>query len=413
MNTQPFVVTRPSTAIPPTPFATGGAMILDPLTNQPIDLSKGHFVQGFAMDEHTFIGKVSVRQYLKMVTDPRLTEQQKVVNISEEHAAAAEIRRVVQRLFEGQKKNNVHSYADYLLNVHLEQRNGIAPVPILFTTENLETLSHYIVIPWGAVLVAIDGETQTAAWHAAAARNKAMLDLTIGILVCHGRPIEWARQSFHDLNALGVKPNAAVAISMDSYDAATRLARTVEDQVQFFSGRVNKHRRQLRKSDAEVVTLPQLRTAVVTFLTNIAGVQYGTRPIPRELDLDRLTPLAVKWFDRVTRLAGRAIERRDETVAAAPAILAAVGAMGHAAVDPSKFPEYEHFAGTDQEEKILDLQATKLKHVRWERGAHWAGICGKLTPSGSLSLAGSKEAGYASFEALNDREADSYAQVRK
>jgi len=64
--------------------------------------------------------------------------------------------------------------------------------------------------------VAIDGETQLAARHEARNLNEETMQEFVPIYVCHGRDKQWARQSFHDLNALGVKPNAALSIGMDA-----------------------------------------------------------------------------------------------------------------------------------------------------------------------------------------------------
>ena len=35
-------------------------------------------------------------------------------------------------------------------------------------------------------------------------------------MIAHGLDSRWARQSFHDINVLGRRPNAAIAISMDN-----------------------------------------------------------------------------------------------------------------------------------------------------------------------------------------------------
>ena len=40
-------------------------------------------------------------------------------------------------------------------------------------------------------------------------------------------PMEWAKQAFHDLNLLSVRPNAATAISMDMRDPLTSITRQV------------------------------------------------------------------------------------------------------------------------------------------------------------------------------------------
>jgi len=101
----------------------------------------------------------------------------------------------------------------------------------------------------------------------------------VAIYICHGRDKLWARQCFHDLNVLGVRPNAALSIGMDARDPLTRVAREAERQVPFFRDRVNKARRQLGAHDKDVVTITSLRGACITLAEGIGGVKYGTRPV--------------------------------------------------------------------------------------------------------------------------------------
>ena len=126
--------------------------------------------------------------------------------------------------------------------------------------------------PLGSGPVAIDGETQLAARHEAANLEPATKQDFVPVYICHGRDAHWARQAFHDLNTLGVKPNAALSIGMDARDPITKICREVERRVPFFSDRVNKARRQLRGSDLETVTITTLRGACVTLAKGINGV---------------------------------------------------------------------------------------------------------------------------------------------
>jgi hypothetical protein len=47
-----------------------------------------------------------------------------------------------------------------------------------------------------------------------------------------------------------------------------------------------------------------------------------------------------------------------------------------------------------------------------ETRSPWDGIAGKFTPSGSFSIGGPKEVGYAVAEALEDPESDGGKQIR-
>jgi hypothetical protein len=117
--------------------------------------------------------------------------------------------------------------------------------------------------------------------HEAASRNPDSKQDFVPVYICHGWDKQWARQAFHNLNTLGVRPNAALSIGMDARDPITRICRTVERGVPLFKDRVNKVRRQLRTGDAHIVTITTLRGACVTLAKGISGVQYGARPYRR------------------------------------------------------------------------------------------------------------------------------------
>ena len=115
-----------------------------------------------------------------------------------------------------------------------------------------------------------------------------------------------------------------------THDPLTQITRDVERQVGFFRDRVNKVRRQLRSSDPDVVTISTLRGACVTLAKGINGIQYGARPVPLEPELlGNVREAAISWFTAVAEVIGPAIQDRDHKLAAAPAVLAAIGAIGN------------------------------------------------------------------------------------
>ena len=56
----------------------------------------------------------------------------------------------------------------------------------------------------------------------------------VPVYICHGRDKQWARQAFHDLNTLAVRPNSALSIGMDARDPITHICRAVERGVPLF-----------------------------------------------------------------------------------------------------------------------------------------------------------------------------------
>jgi DGQHR domain-containing protein len=371
--------------------------------------TNGHIIAGTRIDEHRFLGRVRAAQLFQIAPDPRDTENKKKVDASKEVQDLFSVREEVQRLFEGAKKKNVGPYAEYIVGL-ASGEEGLTPVITLFSEQPLEVEDRedgtgFIQIPWDQRLVAIDGETQLAARHEAAAN---LLTATkqefVPIYLCHGRDQLWARQCFHDLNTLGVRPNAALSIGMDARDPITRVTREVERQVSFFKGRVNKVRRQLRATDTEVTTIAALRGACVTLAKGITGIQFGARPVPvDEHQIPNIESAAVDWFTALAGALGPVLDDRETNVAASPAVLAALGAVGHQVLHIQNAQE--------RKMKCIEL-ANGLKAVNWTRGKAWEGIAGKFTPKGTFSLGGPKETAHAIFAALTNPSSDGYGKVR-
>jgi DGQHR domain-containing protein len=371
--------------------------------------TEGYVVAGVHVDERTFVGRMRAAQLLKVAEDPRAAEDARKRIGNERLEDLHRIRLEVQRLFEGAKSKNVVPYTAYIVALH-EGQEGMTPPIILYSKEKLPAIegkdgAEFVQIPWDAQLVAIDGETQLAARIDAANLKPETKNEFVPVVICHDRSLEWARQVFHDLNLLSVRPNAAVGIGMDSRDVLTRVARVLEETLPFFKGRINKVRRQLRRSDKEIVTITALRGACVTFAEGISGVRYGAKPVsyPRQ-QFAALSNGALEWFGGVARALGTAIEDRDRTIASSPAVLAAIGAVGHELLEIGDPGERAH---------ELNRRIEDLKGVNWDRGVHWEGIAGKVNPKGSFSVGGSKETAYAIYTALTDPESPGYKRVHR
>ncbi len=87
----------------------------------------------------------------------------------------------------------------------------------------------------------------------------------------------------------------------------------------------------------------------------------------------------------------------------APAVMAAIGALGHELVEISN--------PVARQRRTTEL-AEKIALVNWEKGQHWEGIAGKFTPKGKFSLGGPKETAYAIYAAIGDGTTDAYRKVR-
>lgn len=148
-----------------------------------------------------------------------------------------------------------------------------------------------------------------------------------------------------------------------------------------------------------------LRTAVVCFSEGIAGLQYGNKPVP--VDPKRVPTLekaAIEYFDALTKQVGASMEQRNDTVAASPAVMAALGAVGHtvASIEDSA-----------QRQAEVSRVLHTLDGVDWKRGARWDGIAGKIRPDGVFSTAGgAKDSGHTCYAALADSTSSHYQAIR-
>jgi DNA-sulfur modification-associated len=340
--------------------------------------------------------------------DPNMMEDKKYLAYHPDMEETARIRREVQRLFLKSKKDNARAYSHYAEAVDKGERLGFTPAPILWCKDLLEViplgLSNLcvVIIPRGRELIPVDGETQIAGRFQGWQRDESLKDVVFPVIIAHGRTEEWARQTFHDVNVFGVKPNAALAISMDGYDPATQIARELAEKLPFLNGRINMSARQLSKADREsgqIATISSLRGSIVTLEKGITGVAIGAKSMPlHDAEKQQLERWATAWWSALGTHLG-AVLTDANSVASAPACMAALGAVGHAVFARGEDPQA--------------VAARLAQEVKWEKGQRWAGIAGKFTPRGAFSLGGAKENSYAIFSALTDPSDDGYSRIRK
>ena len=263
-------------------------------------------------------------------------------------------------------------------------------------------------MPHGRHLPAIDGETQLTAHYELRRRLPPELkerhgDYPLSAVVHHGIDVDVARLYFHDLNVLAVRPNTSLGLSMDSADPLMKVVSDVERRVAFVNGRVERMARQLLKSSPKVITMQSLRQMVVNVAKGIAGIQYGSRPVPVEgIDLADVTEVAVSWFNAFFDSFSAEVADREQYLIGAAPLLAGVAALGNTILAS---PDYRRAA---LEAELLE----SLRTVDWRKGEHWAGVAGRFSPKGVFTVSGTKEVGYGVFNALADPMNPNYRTVR-
>ena len=389
--------------------------------NLPFDLSRGQPLFAISAMDGEVVGAMRVQQLLSLVPDPVAAEDAKRTETDPSLADYAELRTEVQRAVQGAKAKNITNYANYIVEGLQKKRPLILPPITLYHPEKLETVPLgqgcvALLLPFGDFLLAIDGETQRIAWQRAALVFREALGAVVKVVIHHGKSIQEARQGFYDLNTREVKPTAALSISMDTQDIATELARRVMATSDDLRGRVNHQRRQLRRSDPELLTISALRTGIVTTILGTPGLQVGSRPIgslPEGTDQESLEAVVVDVWIEIVRVLKDELqqERRPYSVVSAPSVLAAIGVLAHHVV-PSpprkqKTPDWP-----------IDQVLERLAEVVWERTVEggrrsvWDGIAGKFTQSGRFAVAGPKEVAHAIALALEDRDSELGQRIR-
>jgi DNA sulfur modification protein DndB len=384
-------------------------------TDNELDLSAGQYVKGVPLTGNIFLATTTFKQ-LRMVTrDPALLQPnaRRTASDADELEDEAAIHELIQRALAGNKKSNVPSYRQYIEELVAGRRVGVLPPMHLWIEEALVTprmgQTQYALIPNGDHLLAIDGETQLSAhWtltqsSAAPEVKELHKDFALAAIIHHGVDVTAARQYFHDLNVLAVRPNTSLGLSMDTNDPLMQIVGDVEAALDFLRGRVDKMARQLPKKSTKVLTLQALRQMVINIGRGISGVQYGAKPAPVEdLDLRELDHVAKSWLGAYFNTFGPEVSDRENYLAGAGPVLAAVGAIGHQI----------YLAPAADRPALQQHLIESLRHVDWKKGEHWVGIAGNFTPSGVFSVKGTKEVSYAIFNVLSDSANAGYHRIR-
>ncbi|WP_431783615.1 DNA sulfur modification protein DndB [Streptomyces chumphonensis] len=360
--------------------------------------------------EDAVIGTMSLATLVRLVPSPRREEDPRALRAASGHDRRhAELRATVQRTLKSQKGRNIPDYAEYIAAGILGKHGSAWSTPpvTLWHAGEVAAISEELIPDSGlrtltvapdAMVVAIDGETQTTAWHdlyqdpesfgltydELNQRVRIPFELYLGIT-----PAD-ARQIFYDRNVKGIDVAKNLAMSMDQRDLATRLAHTLGEKLQVeadgrrvpFGTLVNSGKRQLTRTDREVVTLSALRTLIVTTLFGSKGVQYSAvnvheGDLPSHTDADEVEAVVIRLVSRL--IASRFPDFARRSAITAPAVMAGLGVLLHRATpwcDPGDAMSYETV-----EQLLAD--------VRWEREpAYWDGVCASVGSTGRLNFSG-------------------------
>ncbi|WCB96704.1 hypothetical protein DSM104299_05470 [Baekduia alba] len=382
-----------------------------------LDLSAGIYIKGIQLSENSFLATTNFGQLEAVMRDPRDLQPnaRRSGYEAERLEEEAAIHELIQRALTGAKKSNVPKYAQYIRDLVVGHIVGVLPPTHTWSHDQLEVVSPpggrdtYILLPQGQKLLAIDGETQVTG-HFVVAGEEASPEIKtahrkfpLAMVIHHGIPTNAARQFFHDLNILAVRPNTSLGLSMDTKDPLMKIVGDIETKVPFLTGAVDKQARQLPKRSKKKMTVQSLRQFVVNTKFGMAGVQYGSKPAPiDDQDIEELEKVARDWIELYLNTFAAAVVDRENCLAGSAPVLAAVGAIGKGILDADEWDRT----------RVMRDAIESLKAVDWSKGEHWAGVAGKFTAKGAFSVGGTKEVGYAVYNVLTDKSNPGFARVR-
>ncbi|WP_280316747.1 DNA sulfur modification protein DndB [Nocardia wallacei] len=407
----------------------------NPYQRQSIDPSKASAIPCLIVDENQVLATISLGHLMQLVPDPRTFEDKRLrpaLMANPMVAELAERRETVQRYFTGAKKTNVPKYADFIFERVREQKHrGTPPIclgtPTKLTVVPSEDGTAKIGIPFGRLFLAVDGETQRAAWEDAHRKyaelvrsdpesEDALENVRIPVEIHHGLPVERLQALFYERNVLGAQVNANEAIAKDQRDPATQIVRALmakpilqpNGQMVPVASIVQQASRQVGKRSPQWVTLSALRTLVVTTLLGRSGLQYGAKPVPlpEGSDFDSVLEEITDLVHAILQQFAEHFADKDTNLIGSPAIMAGIGVAANRAV--TTVPNTSGYPSTSREE-LLEM----LDEIHWARdGGYWDGIATRKTPRGITTVAGPKEVGYAVAEAIAGVNSLTSAKIR-
>ncbi|MDX3384474.1 DNA sulfur modification protein DndB [Streptomyces niveiscabiei] len=381
------------------------------------------------------IGTMGLPTLLQLVPSPRTEEDTRALKYASGTLRRhAEVRALVQRMLKStQKGRNVTSYAAYIASgVNGEYGTGWSTPPITLWLDGQPGAVSDELVPGsgirtvtvlpGAPVVAIDGETQVTAWHELydnperfGVTYERLSAVRLPYELYFGLTVEAARQIFYDRNVEGVPVAKNLAMSMDQRDLGTRIAHRIGETVKVehdgriipFSKLVQGRKRQLTKSDPELMTLSALRVLVITALHGRPGLTLTSSTLhddglPPGVDAERAAQRLVPLLSAiVTRLYPHLAAR---TAVSAPAVLAGIGIAAHQATG------WAASGNSLSEEELFAL----LEPVRWEReAAYWDGVAASANASGVLNFGGgAKDSGGRVADALLHPDSEHGRRIR-
>ncbi len=171
-----------------------------------LKMPSGNPVRGIEVSPVKFQGVTTLRQLEAYgLWRPTRLEKAKASEVKADRRLreAVMLHEEIQRRFDARRARNARCYARYIEQVECHGRAGATP-PITLWVDKALSDGDQLIIPYGAVIIAIDGETQTEArWIMAEEPDfnlPGTMDHLVAVTIFHDLKEGVARQILHDFN---------------------------------------------------------------------------------------------------------------------------------------------------------------------------------------------------------------------
>ena len=249
----------------------------------------GKVLQGQTVNDHKFQGVTTLNQISDYgLMRPTLVEKVNLKTGDPGEKIKRQVHNDVQRRFDPARIKRAAEYSIYIESVELDGSTGGTPAITIYHQDKLSETEGGVVIPYSAILTAIDGETQTEArfmLRDGYKNPKTGVEITsiptsgdtqIAITLYHGIPYEAAKQILHDYNSYA-KPVTEAQMYKFNNNGKLTIALNAASKL---SGLADKHfnRKGAKATKTTKVADKQLLNCVAGYVLNGSGLSKTAAP---------------------------------------------------------------------------------------------------------------------------------------
>lgn len=231
----------------------------------------GKPLSGQAVNDHKF-QSVSSLDELEDYGLKRPTFVEGATKRDKDLVAASRVRKDLNRAFDQPRRVRAEVYSGYIENVEVNGHPGGTPAITIYHELSLLVADGDLLVPYSAVLTALDGETQTEARYILRERNPATGGNLFAITVYHGLPYSHAMQLVHDYNAY-VNPISEARLASFNQDGALTRAILIAAAANNLELGIHINKRSPKPSKHQVLSLLQLIRLAGGFQLNGAAMK--------------------------------------------------------------------------------------------------------------------------------------------